>query len=208
MTANQINFQVHKETGRHNRAMEGIEQGKLNEAIRHNLVGEDETGRHNRVSEVEIERHNMMTEILNSQANAINNEHYVRMDAENERHNTSSERETQRHNVQGEHIDSEYKRGVVRNAFLNYGETNRHNQVQEGIDKSYKEGMYQVDRDRADSEIKSRDIHDRNDTINTIANIVKTGAEAYKDTAFGFNKFFTTGLEGGKAIAALIGGSQ
>lgn len=91
MTQNQIRYQEHLETVRHNRETE-------NEAARSNLARERETHYFNAASLSETSRHNTQQEAIQRQANAINAVHLTTMDAESQRHNQMVEGETSAHN--------------------------------------------------------------------------------------------------------------
>lgn len=104
MTQNQIRFQEHLETKRHNEAME-IQAGKSHE----------EVVRHNYVTEAEQNRTNVSNEDIKRVANAINANHYANSDAEQRRHNIAYESESYRHNVEQE------------------GETHRANVINENV---------------------------------------------------------------------------
>lgn len=87
MTQNQIRYQEHLETRRHNQEME-------------RLTGESqsETARHNRAYEEETSRTNQANEDIRRQTNVINDAHYLRQDAESVRHDMTVETETGRSN--------------------------------------------------------------------------------------------------------------
>lgn len=103
LTYNQIEWQRHLETTRHNRAVE-------DETRRSNLAGEGETNRANLAREKETHRSNVVNETLTSQRNAetarsnvaneqlkyqsniINDTHYQRQDTETNRTNVANEK--------------------------------------------------------------------------------------------------------------------
>lgn len=139
MLATQIQFLNYKEQQRHNLMTEsqnavqlGIQQGTLEESVRHNKVNEEvgwfnaqETKRHNIVGEninyfnaMENARHNLVTEDQSQQV--IN---------ETVRHNRVWENETHRHNVQQENIGY----ANVSLGYANLAESSRHNRASEAI---------------------------------------------------------------------------
>lgn len=91
MTQNQIRYQEHLETIRHDKEME-------NETARSNLARERETHYFNAASLSETARRNTQQEAIQREANAINAVHLTRMDDESQRHNQMVEGETSAHN--------------------------------------------------------------------------------------------------------------
>lgn len=79
-----------------------INWAKLQEDIRHNQAGENETNRHNVVWEAETNRTNLANEALKKEANAINWGNL----SESKRHNQAVESETNRHDVAMEQQDA------------------------------------------------------------------------------------------------------
>lgn len=106
MTQNQIRFQEHKETQRHNLATEQLGTDQLAETKRYNTLF---TG--------EQRRHNEATEAAQREANVINQQHLERADAENKRHNLNTE---------------SISRANVSLGYAQLGETSRHNVATEG----------------------------------------------------------------------------
>lgn len=91
MTRNQIEYQKHLETGRHNQATE-------QETARNNRVVEVETNRHNLATELtanntltEANRHNRASERLTRQANKETKRSNVARELETNRHNLATE---------------------------------------------------------------------------------------------------------------------
>lgn len=116
MTTNQIEYAKHKETQRHNLAVEG-------ETNRANLAKEAETQRYNTLWVGETERSNRANEEIKSQANVINAGHYARQDAETRRSNLANEA------IKRSQVGLGYAQLGKDYAYLE--EQNRHNQVTE-----------------------------------------------------------------------------
>lgn len=140
-----------RESGRHNRATEGLTGAQLD--IQRGSL--DETSRHNRTTEgqqqaqlVELNRHNLASEALQRGQLSETSRHNVAVEGETVRHNQASEsatlidlQEKNRHNVATE---TESKRHNIASEITDAGrlavseqqalETNRHNLVMETKD--------------------------------------------------------------------------
>jgi hypothetical protein len=150
MLATQIQFLNYKEQQRHNLMTEsqnsiqlGIQQGTLDESVRHNKVNEEvgwfnaqETKRHNQVGEnisyfnaMENARHNLVTEDQGQQVINETVRHNKVWENETHRHNVVFENETHRHNVQQENIGF----ANISLGYANLAEASRHNRASEEI---------------------------------------------------------------------------
>lgn len=104
MTYNQIAYQQHLETKRHNLAGENYQNRDLQERGRHNRMDEALTGERN---------------ALTRQSNIINQQHYERSDRETQRSNLARELETNRSNVARENESNRHNLIDEYHAYLN-----------------------------------------------------------------------------------------
>lgn len=146
MTSNQIEFAKHKETQRHNLALESVEQGKLTETGRHNVMSE-------KISSGSLDesiRHNKSTEKL-SQQQIINNYTLgVRQAAAAERQAQASLNSAQ---ASMAHAGAAYRSAdaamrQAQNTALSIQENIRHNQATESITDVFNRGNLAIGQDK------------------------------------------------------------
>lgn len=142
MTSNQIEFAKHKETQRHNLAMEDVERGKLSETGRHNVATES----YSSGSLAESQRHNKVSESLTQQQIVNNYTLGVRQAAAAEKQAMAAINSAQ---ASMAHAGAAYRSAdaalqQAQNTALSIAETSRHNKATERITDVFNRGSISV----------------------------------------------------------------